>query len=363
VRIAVLVALAGCSFAPGVRSDAGHGGDVDGDGTVPLTRYKKRLTVNVGSPSPLIDFPASIVTVDSDLALHARADAQDMILTTTDGAMLDHEVVSYDGATGALEAWVRLPAVASSVDIELRYGGAPVTGDPASTWSSAVFSDAWHLADTGAAWTDSASARVVQASGGATAAVPATGVIGAGRAFDGEDDTATAGDPADGGLDFGVGSFSVGLWVNVTQSEGPYDMVIDKGGDTNIPGYCLTLGTSNWLVELSDGPSVPTARFGAETELLGHWNHLVAVIDREAGELRAYVNSTLAATTSIAMLGSLDTTNPFSIGSPTAAYLFKGVVDEVRVYKQALSASWIAAEYRNVTARSSFVVFGPEQSE
>ena len=50
-------------------------------------------------------------------------------------------------------------------------------------------------------------------------------------------------------------------------------------------------------------------------------------------------------------------------GSMQNQYRFEGIVDEVRVLKVALTADWIAAEYRNATLRSQFVTFGPAQSQ
>jgi hypothetical protein len=169
-------------------------------------------------------------------------------------------------------------------------------------------------------------------------------------------------DPADGSLDFGLGSFTVSVWVDVASSADPYDMVIDKGGDTNLAGYCLTLGTSNWLAEIGD-PSVYVATsFGTEGPLLGHWNQLTAVMDRAGGLLRAFTNGAPAGTVSIATLGSVDTAWGFAIGSTTSAYRFKGIVDEVRVAKIALTPDWIAAEYRNAMMRAAFVTVGAEQT-
>jgi hypothetical protein len=196
-----------------------------------------------------------------------------------------------------------------------------------------------------------------------TTPVPAMGIAGSALAFDGVDDTTTAGDPADGSLDVGTSSFSVGCWVNVTSSADPYDEVIEKGGDTNVGGYQFSLGTSNWLVEVGDGGvTTPYAIFGQETNLLGNWHQLVAVVDRTAQTLTAYLDGVPAASTSIANQGSFDATREFAIGTAQQQFRFKGTVDEVRLYKTALTADWIAAEHANLAQPATFVTAGPEET-
>ena len=358
-----LSAAAACSFrvhpaggdAP-AGDTGGGGGDAPGDAA---PRYRKHITLTASSPTTLTDFPASIVLSDPALAMHARPDGSDLAFTAADGTPLSFEIVHY--AAGSLEAWVRVPALAASAELYLTYGGAPATS-PGATWSPAVFAAAWHFGEAQPPWTDSAAPHPTAAASTTTTPAVVTGIAGSALSFDGVDDTTSAGDPADGSLDFGTSSFSVGCWVNVTTSADPYDAVIDKGGDTSIAGYMFSLGTSNWLVEVGDGGvTTPYALFGQETSLLGHWNHLVAVIDRGAQTLTAYTNGALAQQVSIAGYGSFDATKDFAIGTATQMYRFAGLVDEVRVYKTALSADWIAAEHANLASPGTFVTVGAEE--
>ncbi|HEX7700701.1 MAG TPA: LamG-like jellyroll fold domain-containing protein [Kofleriaceae bacterium] len=352
-----LVMLGACGFTPGVGTDA----------TSPDTKaidasphYRKKITLAVGSPTALTDFPISIVTSDPDLAAHALADGSDLGMTLVDGTPLSREIVAFDKPSGALEAWVRLPTVTDTLDIYMTYGAMPSL-QAASVWSPDVFSAAWHLAETGAgSWVDTANGHVVTpASNTTTAASTSMGIVGAARLFDGVDDTSPGPNAPD--LTFGMTSFSVQVWVNVAQSADGYDMVIDKGGDTNMPGYCLTLGTANWLVEVGDNGYV-VAPFGFEIDMLGHWNQLTAVIDRTQNVVKAYANGVLTGSTSLGTIGSMASTHTFAIGSTNLSERFEGVVDEVRVFKVPLTTEWIAAEYRNSMMRSAFVVFGSEET-
>jgi hypothetical protein len=228
-------------------------------------------------------------------------------------------------------------------------------------WSPDLFAAAWHLAETGpGAWVDTAGGHTVTpATPMTTAASTPMGIVGAARSFDGVDDTSPGPDSPD--LTFDMTSFSVQVWVNVAQSADGYDMVIDKGGDTNMPGYCLTLGTANWLAEVGDNNYV-AAPFGVETGLLGHWNQLTAVIDRTQNVVKAYTNGVLTGSVSLGAIGSMASTHTFAIGSSNLTERFEGVVDEVRVFKVPLTTEWIAAGYRNSMMRSAFAGFGSEET-
>jgi biopolymer transport protein ExbB len=354
--IAVALWITGCGFAPGASSSSTDGG---GSGAHPADaagpHFRKVITLAVNSPTELRDFPVSIITRDPDLQNMAQPDASDIAFTALDGTPLAYELVSFDKPTGALEAWVRIPSVTASTQIALVYGGSSIASS-GTVWSPAIYAAAWHFAETTGPWMDSAGGhRVTPPSPESTAAV-VPGIAGSARQFDGIDD-ATQADPTETGLDFGMDSFTVQAWVDVAQSADPYDMVIDKGGDVAKPGYCFTLGTGNWYAEVGDDSYI-AATFGTELTMLGHWTQLSAVIDRTSNNLLAYTNGVFSSSLPFGTIGSVDGTTPLAIGSMQSEYRFKGIVDEVRVVKVALSADWIAAEWRNATMRSQFVSYG-----
>ena len=61
---------------------------------------------------------------DGSLFLLVQDDGDDIVFTDNDGIKLDHEIESYDSATGHLVAWVNLPLLSTSTDtvIYLYYG-------------------------------------------------------------------------------------------------------------------------------------------------------------------------------------------------------------------------------------------------
>lgn len=352
----VWLVLVGCGFSPTFVGDGGITGEGGGSGSGSDTRmHRKRVTLSVGSPTTLTNFPVSIVTTDTDLANRAPDPGQ-IAFTAMDGTPLKREIVAYDHATGALEAWLRVPEVSGTLDVFMVYGpGAPA--EPMDVWSG--FAAAWHFAELTPPWTDSVGTRVVAPPNPGQTPTPTTaGIIGEALTFDGSDDATrtTAHDPT---LDFGTGSFSIQAWVNVDHSATAYDEVLFNGGDLGLPGYALTLGTENWLADISDGIE-HVAAFGLEVDLLGHWQQLTAVVDRTANRLYCYVNGAKTGESDITGMGSTSGSNSLAIGSTSQMFKFEGTADEIRIMKFPVSPDWIAAEYRNISQRSTFVMFDVE---
>jgi hypothetical protein len=94
------------------------------------------------------------------------------------------------------------------------------------------------------------------------------GKSGGALRFDGVDDHVNLGNPA--ALNFGTGSFSYSLWVQVSQSAGAYDMPWFNGGaSASSPGFDMELGTGAWTATLADGVNVVGVNFG--NEALNQW--------------------------------------------------------------------------------------------
>ena len=127
-----LVALALCATA--TRVDAAFS-------------RRKPITIDfnqVSGPSNLANFPVLVSLVDTDLELApsgdvTSAEGYDILFraeddTTCGGAgtapcVLDHEIESYDGSTGTLVVFVRVPVLQNSVNtvIYMYYGDVTVT--------------------------------------------------------------------------------------------------------------------------------------------------------------------------------------------------------------------------------------------
>lgn len=109
--------------------------------------YGKQLSVDAGQvsgSSDLANFPMLVSFTDADLRTEANAghvanaNGYDIIFVTapcTPYTVLDHQLESYDPATGALVAWVRIPSLSASTDTQIYmfYGNSGVSIDPSTT--------------------------------------------------------------------------------------------------------------------------------------------------------------------------------------------------------------------------------------
>ena len=149
--------------------------------------YRKRITIDhtrVGTGcSHLYDFPVFIkIRNDPDLRTTANGgrvfsnNGHDIVFKDDGGSKLDHEVLQYDGSSGTLEAFVRLPQVSSLTDtiFYIHYGDASVSGSQENVtgvWNNG-FTMVYHLDEaSGTSGTGS-----VKDSTGNTSGTPSSGL-------------------------------------------------------------------------------------------------------------------------------------------------------------------------------------------
>ena len=322
--------------------------------------YRRQITVHQSTAATLADFPLSLVVpADPDLVDHAAPDGSDLVVTDARLHPLDREIVSF--RNGSPELWVRVPSLPpGDTTLYLYYGGPAWTADARAVWSPA-FLGVWHLSETAAIEHDSSGHGhdVTPVLGGMPGTI--AGVIGSGQHLDGSPQALCEGD-LDGSLELGTSSFAYGAWVQVAavQSPGPGEPLHKGGSSSSEPGFDLELGTY-WVASLA----TTSDQLGLATNpKLGAWTQMVAVVDRQAGELRTYLDGSLAGTMSLGTLGSLsDPSQQMCIGGDqNGLNAFVGDVDEARVYTQAISPEWIRTEFANVVDRDTFVTVAAEQS-
>jgi hypothetical protein len=348
----------------GLLAACGRIGFEHADGSVTGTLRSKPITI--GAHGDLAQFPVGVLlAADADLARSARPDGFDIRFSAEDGASLAHEIELYDGATGALAAWVRVPLLSATrtTTIYMLYGEpeSDNSSDAAATWP-APWAGVWHFTHdgTGIMRDSSRFAHHGLASG---TGVPASALGRAGRAavFDGVDDTVSLGDPADEHLDFGTQSFSFSMWVRVTASVGTFDMPFYKGGSNpQLTGYDIELGALSWGASIcchSTGNVFHS--FGDEPAYLGRWAHFAVVVDQSVDEIRYYSDGVRVVTETMTSLTSTSTDVDAVFSQP--GYMFRGELDEARIVGAALPETWVIAEYANLRDPSSFLQLGAEE--
>ena len=158
--------------------------------------------------------------------------------------------------------------------------------------------------------------------------------------LDGVDDMVTFGLTPD--LDFGMRSFTYSLMVFVPEHVSRYEHPWYKGGSSaNYPGYDMELGTDGCGAGLSDGTNNLVVGFDAPT--FNQWVRLTAVVDRTAGEIRAYKNGAFTAKRDISAFKEIPAAGEAIVGSDGTGNWFKGRIDDILIFDRALSSVEVAA--------------------
>ncbi|CAM2011524.1 LamG-like jellyroll fold domain-containing protein [Acanthopleuribacter pedis] len=162
-----------------------------------------------------------------------------------------------------------------------------------------------------------------------------------------------AGDFADPSLFFGRDSYTVSSWIKTTQTRAPG--IIGRGfpnhSEPDLAGWVLALdGDGQPTLRLKSGPTTVGLTV-PEIANDGAWHQLTAVIDRQAGEVRLYLdgaNEVTAPIPAAELTPRFDQSDqPLVIGDwpGQTEREFIGVLDDIRIIRKALSADQIANDF------------------
>lgn len=192
---------------------------------------------------------------------------------------------------------------------------------------------------------------------------------GAAAVLDGTPETVVSVDlPAPSRL--GKASWTVMAWVKPTQFE-----INDRQNQRRLFSYgeyprayfCLdVLGSGEptlYQVHLSDQKSVDHGVTSAKALVLERWAHIAVVCERDERVSAIYINGQRQAEQAIPAEFDADfnVNGSFTVGSPW--HNFDGIVDEVRLYRRALSTREIRAEFHRLRAEFQVTLTAAEQAE
>jgi hypothetical protein len=315
-------------------------------------QYRKPLTIDytkVGAT--LSNFPVLVsLASDTDLAADAQDDGDDILFTSSDGTTkLDHEIELFNGTTGQLVAWVKIPSLSNAADtqIYIYYGNGSTTSkqNRAGVWDdggSYNYKGVWHLSNN--SFNDSTPYANNGSNNGTTNA--ATGKIGNARDFE---NNPTANDQyisVASSASLQISDFiTVEAWVNA-ETVGVWETIVSKmNALTEDLYFVLDDSTSSLYAGLA--PAFSDWDTGVNVPV-SSWRHVVLTYD--GTNYRAYLNgSNVASGTTTGALSLGTNTNPLYIGYNTAwtNEQFDGLIDEVRISRTARSPQWISTEYNN----------------
>ncbi len=347
--------------------------------------WRKPLTINhalVSGGSSLTGFPVLFSVTDPNLATAAngggtgKADGTDILFTASDGVTkLNHEIESYNPATGQTVAWVQVPSLSPATDtlIYVYYGNpsAPNEQNIAGSWDSNYLA-VYHMANDAPTTlvTDSTGAN----NGAATANTNVStiaGEVGSALFLNGDTDQVTV--PQNGNFNLDAHPFTLESWVRddsnpanlvtfhrvMSWYDGVNNIQLGLGQDataTQRSFYLMNAPTSALPAVVSAG-NAPTG-----------FNHVVVTFDG-AGTYHIYVNGVISDGGSLkpglvtAMLGSPASLYLGQRGDGNNATYLSGVLDETRISNTARSPGWISTEYNNQSSPGMFVSSGQMQGQ
>ena len=174
-----------------------------------------------------------------------------------------------------------------------------------------------------------------------------TGKIGnSAFSFNGTTNYIDAGSGSASLLNFGMGSYTVSSWINLSNSNAEKTIIAKIEANESL-GWSLRIQGSSANIWVRSGTTSYTSSNNA-TIPLNTWSHIVAVVDRNQNRIFTYLNGTLIGSgVSISGFGSFDTGTDLFIGDERASAInrFSGSLDDIRIYSRALSASEITDLY------------------
>jgi hypothetical protein len=318
-------------------------------------QYKKQIEIDNSKVENenFSNFPVLIsLSSDSDLAVHALNNGDDIVfVNSAENVKLAHEIENFNGSTGALVAWVRVPTLYDNENtvIYMYYGNPSASNQQNATgvWDD-NYQGVWHMKDNSTSTTLDSTSNNNNGTKKAAGEPAATtnGKIDNAENFDGTNDYVNAGNAAS--LNYGT-TFTIESWFKTSAIAWRW-LVTKPGGSW----FGISSGGNLDWTRVS-GIDYVSSAFVAN----GVWHHGVVTFD--SGNLNLYADSVKVGTWSGVSLAVTSGTTYIGQRGDAVEY-FNGIIDEVRISNKARSKNWIYTEYNNENSPSTFYSVASEEN-
>jgi hypothetical protein len=338
--------------------------------------YRVKVTINAAQvPSTQTNFPAyvNLANLPAGFWSNVKSTGADIRVTNSAGTELAREIESISTASSTGALWFKADSISNASYYYIYYGNASAT-EPAAdatygknnVWDT-NFKGVWHLHETGTGsptdYRDSTSnaSNGGQASGEPTATSSAQ--IGGAESFNGT--TNHIGGFGDK-YDLLTNNQTVSTWfkgttlsqTGVIVSKSKYGVAAGRWAS-----YITTAGKVGLFVNCG-GSDIDGIGTNSRVVTDGNWHHIVSVWNR-TGNIATYVDGVADGLVSISSCNGVNMDNPFyfligTYGDETGSggiktiVSLKGSLDELHISNTARSADWIATEYNNQSAPTTF---------
>jgi MSHA biogenesis protein MshQ len=341
-------------------------------------QYRKKITINSANVTgDQSDFPVLISITDSDLASKARNDGYDILFTEdNEVSKLQHEIESFNGTSGQLVAWVKIPSLLAATDTEIYmyYGnaGASDQQNAAGVWDD-NYMMVQHMQEdpsgTPPQMIDSTSHNNDGTSNGTMLSEDLIdGQINGGVDLDGDNDYV--------GVDYAstlspTSAITVEAWAKPGAATDTYPRIISRASrSTHAAPY------DSWNIFVNDVNTgfltgrlaingtkydvTTTIGYGA---IQGDWHQFIVTFD--GTNAKVYLDGDEKVSEVHAGSISYYDNQPVRIGNyehAESVTYFHGLIDEVRVSNTARDADWIETSYKNQLSPADFLSLGSEEN-
>tara|TARA_Y100001954_G_C15821199_1_gene610037 strand:- start:297 stop:4502 length:4206 start_codon:yes stop_codon:yes gene_type:complete len=152
------------------------------------------------------------------------------------------------------------------------------------------------------------------------------------------------------------GDISFSAWCNVTAS-GTYQSILSSTDTSSKAGINIII-RNNGLIKFERNQDTSNTRNNTGYTVggfsFGSWQHLCGTFNSTSGELKAYINGALQATSSNTS-ASASTTNNLHIGilADSTNYPANGMISNIAIYNTTLDSTAVTALYNNGTPETS----------
>ena len=338
----------------------------------PSWKYRKLITIDSSKvAADHTNFPVLIYEInDNDLAANTQIDGDDIAFVIYDdnNTKLNHEIQLFNGSTGELITWIKIPNLNSSSDTKIwMYYGNPTANNQENiprVWDSNYVS-VWHLDespnDEMIGHYDSTSnnnhgiPKNFQDGGGGS--TYASGKIGGADYFAGDDDWIEISHRSS--LVISGNHLSLSAWVKMTALQDDDEGIIIKsdGSDYNMQLGIQGNEKGNFRVKTPTGTTYLT---GSNTLQVNQWYYIYGIYD--GGTARIYLNDIVDGNEN--RNGNvISPIAPVVIGRRALGddRFFTGIIDEARISYSELSSEWFKTEYNNQNSPSTFYYLGTQE--
>jgi hypothetical protein len=323
------------------------------------TTYKFKITVDktkvTGTNTNFVYMFKKTASIPAGFWAHVKDPAGlDIRFYDTDGSTeLKRELVTFDVATQTVEAWVQIPSLGTATDKEIwcKYNGSTAANDT-TIWTDVNATAIYHLQDAANASVGGVNLTV----SGATQV--GTGKINKAYSFNGSSDYMTATKVVHSG------QYTIAVWAYLTGSAPfAYKMVTaDATGYSFLFAFTETdpltvyKGTG-WGIARYAGSWQGTYSGDTYASQKDSWHRVIATYDGD--KFRIYVDGVLKNTSASWTIPACSSN--LTVGEYASQFWVGGTLDELNYYSDAKSGDWIATEYANQNAPSTFSTASNEQ--